>query len=273
MKRKRRAYLLPLVGILIVVIYLFPVIWMILTSFKSQSEIFATPPTFLPKNFNLSGYQAILEGGILLNLRNSFLIAFSAASIAILLAVPAGYSLAKYRFWGRVFCLLVFLASQMLPSSVILTPLFILFSRLGILNTYLAPILATACAGIPFSVIMLRPFFASIPRELEEAATIDGSSQISTFFRIVVPLALPSIVVCFAISFFFSWGDLVYSMTFNRKQTLWPVTAGIYNAIGEYGIQWNTLMAYATFSALPVMIVFVLLQKRLVKGLTAGAIK
>lgn len=270
---KKKSYLFTIIGTIFVLIYLFPFVWMILSSFKEQQEIFSVPPTLLPSNWSGGAYETILQNDLVVNLRNSFFIAGSAALIATILAVPCAYVLARYNIKGSWIFLLVFLASQMLPATVVLTPLFIMFSRIGILNTILAPILATATLGLPFSVLILRPFFQGIPKELEEAAMMDGSSAIGTFIRIILPISFPSILVSATISFFFAWGDLIYSITFNRDQNLWPMTAGIYNSIGQYGIQWNSLMAFATITILPVMILFILLQKRLVKGLTAGSIK
>lgn len=271
--KKSKNYLFTFIGIIFVTIYLFPFIWMVLSAFKDQRELFSIPPTFIPSNWSWDAFESILQNNILTNLRNSFLIAGSAALIATILAIPCAYVLARYNIKGSWFFLLVFLASQMLPATVVLTPLFIMFSRIGILNTFLAPILATSTLGLPFSVLILRPFFQGIPKELEEAAMMDGSTQIGTFIKIILPISFPSILVSATISFFFAWGDLIYSITFNRNQNLWPMTAGIYNSIGQYGIQWNSLMAFATVTILPVMILFIILQKRLVKGLTAGSIK
>ncbi|MDX6152301.1 carbohydrate ABC transporter permease [Marinococcus sp. PL1-022] len=273
MTGKRKEWLLNIIGVVIVFIFLFPFFWMIITSFKTQSEIFQVPPTFLPSEWNISSYQSIFADDVLRNFFNSFLIAFTTAILVLVLAVPSAYGLARFKIKGLGFFILIFLVTQMLPATVVLTPLFIMFNQLGILNTYLGPILAAATLGVPFSVLILRTFFLDIPYELEEAATIDGSNKWQTFIKIIVPLATPSIIVCGAVSFFFAWGDLIFSITFNRSQELWPLTAGIYNAIGRYGIEWNSLMAFATISALPVLIIFILLQKRLVKGLASGAVK
>ena len=265
--------MLSIIGILIVLVFLFPVYWMFITSIKTQGEIFRTPPTFWPHNLYGKSYAEILSSGVGRNFINSFLISFVSMVIVVVLAVPAAYGLARFRISGMKLCILFFLVTQMLPPTVILTPLFIVFSKLGILNTYVGPILATATLGIPFSVLVLRTYFLGIPKELEDAAQIDGCNRLTAFVRIMLPIAFPGILVSAAISFLFSWGDLIYSLTFNRNQELWPLTASIYNAIGRYGIQWNSLMAFATVTVLPVFILFILLQKHLVKGLAAGAIK
>ncbi|SFM23215.1 carbohydrate ABC transporter permease [Salibacterium qingdaonense] len=273
MKNRKKEWLLNIAGILIVFIFLFPVFWMIVTSLKTQNEIFQVPPTFLPADWQFNSYQEIFQRGIIRNFANSLLIASSTTLIVLVLSVPSAYGLARFSIKGKELFILLFLVTQMLPATVILTPLFILFDQSGILNSYIGPILACATLGIPFSVLILRTFFLGIPRELEDAARIDGCNPLSAFIRIIMPLATPSIIVCGAVSFFFTWGDLIFSITFNRSQELWPLTAGIYNAIGQYGIEWNLLMAFATISALPVLIIFIILQKRLVKGLASGAVK
>lgn len=269
----RKSKLLLIIGIIIVTAYISPFLWMILTSFKGQQEIFQTPPTFLPNQWLLDGYRAVLDDGILINLRNSFIIGIGAAVLAVVLSVPCAYGLVKQNVKFKAFFIFMFLGSQLLPATVLLTPLFLMFNSINILDSLWAPIIATSLAGIPFSVLMLRPFFAGIPKSLEEAASIDGATKMQTFTKIILPISSPSIAVCGAISFFFAWGDLIYSITFNRNQNLWPMTAGIHNAIGRFGIQWNNLMAFATISSLPIIIIFILLQKQIVAGLTGGAVK
>ncbi|WP_026569439.1 carbohydrate ABC transporter permease [Sediminibacillus sp. JSM 1682029] len=271
--QKRKEWMLNSLGILFVLIFLFPVYWMIITAFKSQSEIFQSTPTFWPKDFQFSSFIDIFKDNVGQYFLNSFMIAGLATILVLVLAVPSAYGLARFKVKGKNPMILLFLVTQMLPATVILTPLFIVFNNLSLLNTYWGPVLTCATLGVPFSVLILRTFFLGIPKELEEAASIDGCGRFRTFIRVIVPISYPSIVVCAAISFFFSWGDLIFSMTFNRNQDLWPLTAGIYNAIGRYGIEWNDLMAFATVSVLPVIVIFVILQKQLVKGLVSGSIK
>jgi len=270
---KRKERILNVIGIILVAIFLFPVYWMFVTAFKTQREIFQTPPTFWPKDFQIASFVEIFQDNIGQYFLNSLIISGLATILVLLLAVPSAYGLARFNIKGKGLMILLFLVTQMLPATVVLTPLFIMFNKFSLLNSYWGPVLSCATLGIPFSILVLRTFFIGIPRELEEAAKIDGCGRLKTFIRVILPISYPSIVVCGAISFFFSWGDLIYSMTFNRNQELWPLTAGIYNAIGRYGIEWNDLMAFATVSILPVIVIFVLLQKQLVQGLASGSIK
>lgn len=271
---RRKDLILNIIGIVIVFLFLFPVFWMIITAFKTQSEIFQSPPTFWPNEFQFDSFREIFQDNVGQYFLNSFIISGFATLIVLLLAVPSAYGLARFKnVKGKRVILLLFLTTQMLPATVVLTPLFIMFDKFSLLNTYLGPILACSTLGIPFSILLLRTFFIGLPKELEEAAVIDGCGRFEAFLRVIVPVSLPSIVVCGAISFFFSWGDLIFSMTFNRDQSLWPLTAGIYNSIGRYGIEWNNLMAFATISILPVVIIFILLQKHIVEGLVSGSVK
>ncbi|WP_181346859.1 carbohydrate ABC transporter permease [Thalassobacillus sp. CUG 92003] len=270
---KRKNWILSMTGMVIVALFLFPVYWMIITAFKTQNEVFRTPPTFFPENFRLDSFLTVISGGVGQYFLNSVIIAGCATIIVLLLSVPSAYGLARFKIRGVALMMLVFLVTQMLPATVVLTPLFVVFNNAGLLNTYVAPILATATLGVPFSVLLLRTFFKGIPKELEEAASIDGCGKVRTFLQVILPISLPSVLVCGAISFFFAWGDLIFSITFNRNQDLWPLTAGIFNAVGRYGIEWNNLMAFATISVLPVIIIFVLLQKHLVEGLVSGSVK
>lgn len=270
---KKKEWTLNIIGIVIVLVFLFPVFWMIITAFKSQTEIFQSPPTFWPKDFRLDSFIEIFKDDVGKYFLNSFIISGLATLLVLILAVPSAYGLARFNIKGKQPMILLFLTTQMLPATVVLTPLFIVFNNFSLLNTYWGPILACATLGIPFSILLLRTFFIGLPRELEEAAEIDGCGRFGSFIRIIVPISIPSIVVCGAISFFFSWGDLIFSMTFNRDQSLWPLTAGIYNSIGRYGIEWNSLMAFATVSVLPVILIFVILQKHIVKGLVSGSVK
>ncbi|WP_067729092.1 carbohydrate ABC transporter permease [Oceanobacillus damuensis] len=270
---KHNGWLLNIIGLIIVIIYLSPIYWMIITSFKSQSEIFQAVPTLIPKDFQFNSYIDQFGSGLGQMTLNSFIIAISSMIIVIIVSIPAAYALARFRVKGAKLILLFFLITQMMPTTVSLAPLFILFKNLGILNTYIAPILATSTGGIAFSILLLRPYFLSAPKALEEAALLDGCNRFTAFIRVMIPVVMPGILVCAAISFLFAWGDLISSLTFIRDQELWPLTAGIYNAIGRYGTEYNYLMAFGTIAVIPVIILFVALQKYLVKGLAAGSVK
>ena len=273
---RRKNILLNVVSVVILCILLFPLYWALITSLKTEQEIFQNPPTFYPHVLNSKSYAAQVETGdfnMFRSFANSFLISVWATVIAVLLAVPASYGIAKYHFKGRKIMLLSFLVTQMLPVSVLLTPMFIMFKNMHVYNTWVAAVLADATIGIPFSVLILKNYFSSIPKDLEEAAYLDGCNKFTAFIRILIPIAKPGVMVCAIFSFLYAWGDLAYGMTFILDQEKRPITAGIFNFIGQYGTKWSYLTAFAVVTIIPVALIFIFMQKYIVSGMTSGAVK
>lgn len=269
---KHKNILLSIIAIIIACIFLFPLYWIIVNSFKLDSEIFASTPTLWPQQFTLKAYQDQISS-LSTTMKNSIIIAIGSMALSLCLSVPAAYGLARYRVKGMKVFVLIFLITQMLPASLVLTPLFLIFSKLGILNSYFAPILSTATISIPFIVLMLRPGFLSLPKELEEAAKIDGCNAITSFFRIAIPISKPTVITAACFSFVYAWNDLAYSMTFNTKEAMRPMTSAIYTFMNQYGTQWNSIMAYGVLLILPSCIIFVTMQKHIVEGMTSGSVK
>ena len=264
------------ISVIILFVLLFPIFWTFITSLKTEAEIFQIPPTWYPHVLNTKSYAAQIETGdfnMFRSFANSFIISASAMCISVVLAVPASYAIARYRFKGRLPIMLGFLVTQMLPVSVLLTPMFIIFKNMHVYNTWGAAILADATIGIPFSVLILKNYFASIPKALEEAAYIDGCTRMSAFFRILIPVTKPGIMVCAIFSFLYAWGDLAYGMTFILDQEKRPITAGIFNFMGQYGTKWSYLTAFAIVAIIPVALIFIFMQKYIVSGMTSGAVK
>lgn len=263
-------------SVVILIVLLFPLYWTLVTSLKTEQEIFQIPPTLWPNVLNTKSYTAQLDHGdfnMFRSFGNSLLISLGATVISVVLAVPASYGIAKYKFRFRKCVLLTFLVTQMLPVSVLLTPMFLMFKNMHLYNTWLSAILADATIGIPFSVLILKNYFASIPNEMEEAAYIDGCGKFGSFFRVLIPIAKPGIIVCAIFSFLYAWGDLAYSMTFILEQEARPITAGIYNFMGQYGTKWSYLTAYAIVTIIPVALIFIFMQKYIISGMTSGAVK
>lgn len=272
----RKNVILCIISVLVLCFLLFPLFWTLNTSLKTEQEIFQNPPTFYPHVLNTQSYAAQVETGdfnMFRSFANSFLISLSSMLIAVVLAVPASYAIAKYRFKGRKVMLLFFLVTQMLPVSVLLTPMFIMFKGMHVYNTWWSAILADTTIGIPFSILILKNYFASIPKELEEAAYIDGCTRFGAFMRILVPVAKPGIIVCAVFSFLYAWGDLAYGMTFILDQQKRPITAGIFNFMGQYGTKWSYLSAFAIVTIIPVAVIFIFMQKYIIAGMTNGAVK
>ena len=263
-------------AILLLCILLFPVFWIVVTSLKTEQEIFRVPPTIFPEVLNLKSYAAQVENGdfnMFRSFGNSFLISVGAMLISVVLSVPASYGIAKYKFKGRKVMLLGFLVTQMLPVAVLLTPMFILFKGMHICNTPMAAVIADATIGIPVSILILKNYFASIPKELEEAAYIDGCNHFTAFIRVLIPIAKPGVMVCAIFSFLYAWGDLAYGMTFIIDQQKRPITAGIFNFMGQYGTKWSYLTAFAVVTIIPVALIFIFMQKYIISGMTSGAVK
>ncbi len=274
--KKRNNVLLCILSVGVLCILLFPVFWTFITSLKTEQEIFQNPPTFYPHVLNIKSYAAQVETGdfnMFRSFLNSFIISLGAMVIAVLLAVPASYAIARYKFKGRNGMLLCFLVTQMLPVSVLLTPMFIMFKNMHLYNTWGASILSDATIGIPFSILILKNYFASIPKDLEEAAWVDGCNKFKTFIQILVPIAKPGIIVCAIFSFLYAWGDLAYGMTFILDQQKRPITAGIFNFMGQYGTRWSYLTAFAIVTIIPVSLIFIFMQKYIIAGMTSGAVK
>ncbi len=276
MKYEKRDRVLSFIaGLIIFIILMFPLYWMIVTALKTQVEIFEVPTPLWPRKLTLKPFldQFAESSTTLQGFKNSFIISVSSALIATILAIPAAYGLARFQFHSKKLLILFFLMTQMLPSTLILTPLYIMFSKAKLLNSFIAPILADATLGIPFSVIILRTYFLSVPKELDEAARIDGCSPMQSFFRVMMPLAKPGVIVAAVFSFVYAWGDLIYGITFITDPNKRPITSNIYNYVQQYQTIWNSTMAFGIIAIFPVVLIFIFMQKYIVSGLTNGAVK
>jgi multiple sugar transport system permease protein len=272
---RRRGYARTLIGTLFVLAYLFPVYWMIATSLKTSGAIFASPPQVVPSPPVFSAYiDAVIDNPLTIRaIINSAIIGIGTMALTLLLATPAAYALARLKLRGGALMTLLLLITQLLPAIVIATPLFVLFSRIGLLNSYPALILADTTITLPFAVIILRPFFLTVPSELEAAAKIDGCNQLSAFWRVVLPLVRPGLITVAVFAFLFSWGEFLFALSLNTNENVQPVTVALNKFIGQYGTQWNKLMAVATTIALPIILIFASLQRYIVGGLVAGSVK
>jgi multiple sugar transport system permease protein len=270
-----RGYGKTVIGTLFVLAYLFPVYWMVATSLKSGAAIFATPPHLVPFPPVFEPYtEAVINNPATLSaIVDSVIISIGTMVLTLVLATPAAYAVARLRIRGGALLLLLLLITQLLPSIVIATPLFVIFSYIGLLNSYPALILADTTITLPFAVIILRPFFLTVPRELESAAKVDGCTELGAFWRVILPLIRPGLITVGVFAFLFAWGEFLFALSLNTTEDIQPVTVALNKFIGQYGTQWNKLMAVATTIAIPIIIVFATLQRFIVSGLTTGATK
>ncbi|OHV78783.1 carbohydrate ABC transporter permease [Ensifer sp. LCM 4579] len=275
MNEQIRNRLLLGVALVLAAIYLFPLYWMYVTALKTGSAMFATPPKFLPSDPQWSIYAHVWESRNMGRyLWNSLVIAVGAVSLIAVLGVGCAYVLARYRnVWVDVGLFLI-LMLQVLPASLMITPIFVGFSQIGLLETpRFAVVLAIAAKSMPFFVVLVRAAFMSVPMELEEAALVDGNSRIGAFFNIVLPLARNGILVSAILIFMQAFGEFVYSKSMIQAVELQPASVGLNTFMGPNTNEWNNIMAYATIYVTPVLAAFVLLQRRIVAGLTSGALK
>jgi multiple sugar transport system permease protein len=272
---RRSGWGYTLVGALIVLAYLFPVYWMVITSLKPPQQIFATPPLLVPAPPVLTSYQQAVfdDDRITRAVGNSTIVSVSTMLLTLLLATPAAYALARFKLRGAGLVILILLITQMLPSIALASPLYVAFSRIGLVNSLPALVIACTTGTLPFAVIVLRPFFLSIPRDLEQAAQIDGCTKLGAFLRVIVPLLQPGLITVGAFSFLFTWGEFPFGLALTTNEAVRPITVAMNNMIGQYGTKWNDLMAVATVIALPVILVFALLQRYIISGLVSGATK
>lgn len=273
-KEQRKNLILCIIAIIITIFFLFPIYWLLITSFKSDTETFAKVLTYYPHEFTIDPWLLNLQDkDFLVSLKNSFVIATLSMSLSLLFGIPAAYGIGRYNVPGKKAFLLTFLVTQMLPASLMLTPMYLIFNKLGLLGTYLAPALAISSGSVPFIVVTLRVYFKNIPISLDDAARIDGCGVIKSFFKIMIPTIKTGVITVLVISFLNGWNDLAYSMTFNVKPEMRPLTANINKFKSKYGTKWNAIMAYGAILVIPVILIFVFLQKYIVSGLTAGAVK
>jgi multiple sugar transport system permease protein len=274
-KYTAKQYMMLLIAILLTIIFLFPIYWMVTTSIKPIQDVFASPPMIIPKHIQFDAYvkNLIQDQSLFPYLKNSFIIATGTALLTLLIALPCSYALARFRLKGTSIFLLVLLITQMIPGIMTAMPLFVLFTKLGLLNSYMALIIGNTTTALPFAVVVMRPFFLSIPKGLEEAAVVDGCNRFTAFIRIILPLTKPSVLTVGTFSFLFAWGDLIFALTLATDDKIRPLTMGLTKFIGQYGTQWDNLMAVSTIAAAPIIIIFLLLQKYIVSGITAGSEK
>jgi multiple sugar transport system permease protein len=269
-----RQWVLLGIGMLIAAAYLFPVYWMVVSALKTSGEVNAAIPTLFPHEPTLNAFRWIFaRENIARYLGNSFVIAGGATALTLLLATGASYALSRVRSVWMDAVLVGVMLSQVLPPPLLVTPMFVIFRQLDLVNTYTAVILATTSKTLPFAIIMLRTTFAQIPVEIEEAARVDGCSRLMAFLRVTLPLARVGYIVVGTLVFVLAYGEFVYAVSLMNKQSIQPATVGLYGFVGADYSDWGNAMAFATVMVLPVLVIFVALQKRIVSGLTSGALK
>jgi len=269
----RRLWALHLPMAAIVLFALGPYLWMALTSIKQESTLFAPERRFLPAVATLENYVRLFSKTTFLeNLGHSLIVALGTMALGLAVSITAAYAFSRFRFPGRRILMLQFLLINMFPIVLLIIPLFIIMRNVGLLDTHLGLVLAHSTFSIPFATWMMISYFDAIPRTLDEAAMVDGCSPVGAMLRVVLPLTMPGIIATGIYIFITSWNEYLYASVL-AGQKVRTLTVAVQTLVGEYEIAWGLLTAAGVVGALPVTVLFMLIQRRLVAGMTQGAVK
>jgi len=268
----RRTWWRTGVGLALTGAMLFPVYWMINVSLTKASDMRKSPPNLIPLDPTFDGYSAVIHQQ-LPYLGTSLLVGAGTVALTLLLAAPAGFSLAKLRPPGGGALSLLLLIAQMIPSIVMAMGFYTIYIKLGLLSTVWGLILADSTIAVPFGVLIFTAFMSRIPGELLQAARIDGAGTVRTFLSVVLPVSRNAIVTVSLFAFLWSWSDFLFANTLDNGGSLEPITLGIYAYIGNNNQQWNAIMATAVVASIPAAVLLVLAQRYVAAGVTAGAVK
>jgi multiple sugar transport system permease protein len=272
--RNARRFALPVAGLAVSAAFLAPYAVMLLDALRPSSDVLQTPTTFLPRDWQLSTFGTVLSDTRFLNwLKTSLIVASASTAIVLVVAVPAAYFTARFRFHGRTAFLLLILVTQMFAPTSLVVGLYREFFELNLVNTYFSIILTNAAFNLAFATWILQGFFSSIPKEVEEAANLDGCGRFGTLWRVMLPLTRPGLVTAVIFTFIAAWNEYVVALTLMQDDAKKPLTVGINSYVTGYEQNWDQLFAASLIAIVPVVILFALIEKHLVGGLTAGSVK
>ena len=252
----------------------FPLLWMAISSFKPGVDLFVVPPTILPRSWSLEWYrQAFATDAVVLYFLNSLKIASIVMLIDMLIGPLTAYSLVRFQYTGRKALMMGILASYCVPPIMLLLPLYKIMATMGLTGSHVGVIIGHLTITLPFSVWLLIPFFKKLPREIDEAALIDGASEWQVFARVDFPLVVSGVISTGIMAFIMSWNEFLLSSVLVNKEAMKTLTVGISNYISSTHIDWGIIMALGTITTIPVILLFAAVQRYFVEGLTAGAVK
>lgn len=268
-----RDLLVATVTFAILGVLVFPFLWVVLTSIRPESQLFTSSFQLISETVTFENYRALLDSDFPKYIRNSLFVSLPSTVLAVGVSLFAAYSFSRRDFRFRNSLLILVIFSQLFPFIILITPLYLIFYRLGLVNNYLGLIIAYIAITVPFSVYMLLGYLDSVPRELDEAAIMDGCSTPGVIFRVIFPVAWPGIAATAIYSFIRAWNDFLFALTMMTKNELKTVPVGLANFFGQYTTQWNLVMTASVIASLPTLVIFLFLQRQLVSGLAAGAVK
>jgi multiple sugar transport system permease protein len=272
--RRIRPAALPVIGLGVALAFLWPYLVMLLDAFRPSGDVVTTPPSLLPRVWKWTTFGEVVgDERFRAWLTTSVIVAVASTVIVVLVAVPAAYFTARFRFRGRIAFLFLVLITQMFSPTSLVVGIYREFFSLNLVNTYLALILTNAAFNLAFAVWILHGFFASIPKEVEEAAELDGCGPVTRLRRIMLPLTLPGLVTATIFTFIAAWNEYVVALTLMLDDNKKPLTVGINSYVTGYEQNWDQLFGASIIAIVPVVILFAIIEKHLVGGLTAGSVK
>lgn len=265
----------PYIAITIILLYLlFPFYWTFVTSFKSMEEVFKWPPTLIPQDFTVSGYESSFTmAPTLTYILNSVIYSLSVAAFIIVIGTITTYGLSMYPYRGSDKIFLTFFVTRTIPPQSLWLPLIIFFSKMGLMNTRPPVIIFSIILTYPLCIWMLKGLFDAFPSELIDSASLDGCSKLGILFRVVMPVVAPGIAAVVIVAFLWTWASFMFPFLVINANSLKPLTVGIFYFVGDEVVMWNAIAATEVMAILPGIVFFILAQRHIVKGLAAGAIK
>lgn len=270
-----RAVGLNVVAWAAVLLIAFPLVWMVVTSLRPQSELFKIPPSLIPRNITFEHYAKMLwETEFLRYFANSMILATSTTLVVVAIGALGAYSLVRFSYRGRETLATLVLFTYLLPSVVLILPLYLLMVEIGLANTLASLVIAYTTFALPYALWLLRSFMAGIPEDLESAALVDGASRIGAFVDVVLPQALPGIISTALFTFILAWNEYLYALVLVNSDQSRPLTTGVMNMlITSFNIEWSLLMAASVMMSIPLIVIFTFLQSHLTRGFGAGGVK
>ena len=257
-----------------VVISVFPIVWMLDSSLKGSSEIYSSPPTFTIHEVTMENYVRVLfDSGIPRAFLNSVIVSVTATLTTLTLGCLAGYGFSRYRFKGRKMLYVGLLYGQMMPAVVLIIPVYLVFSKIGLIDSYFSLILPDVAITVPLATLMLKSFFDGVPVELEDAARIDGASKLGILWKIIIPIAKPGLVSVAIYTFLSTWEEFIFALNLTNSSSIRTLPIAINIFKGEYIKDWGAIISSGAVISLPVILLFVLCNKAFVKGLSEGGVK
>lgn len=257
----------------IALLMMLPILWLVVTSLKPEAEIYRFPPSWLPVPFTLDNYATVLGSSMPGYFLNSIIVAVGTIVLTLFIAMHAGYAVSRFQFRGKNVFLFLLMASHMVPGVANLVPVYLLAGKAGLLDTYAVLIIVYSMWQTPLVVWLIQGFLESVPTTLDHAAMVDGYSRVGALYKVVLPLSKPGLAASAIVVFVYAWNEFIMALTLTSRDDMRLAQVGLKYYISQFGIQWGELAAAVILSIIPVVLLFVLLQRWFVYGLTSGALK